>query len=112
MALIIDQILTGNGSSGVGSIKNPNTGASPYQVVYASGTFGGGSLAIEISNDGGSTWFAATDSSGSVSFTSPGSARLFLLGNNNPVASSQIKIRGNLSGSTTPSLKFSVADIS
>jgi len=109
--MIIDSAnLTANGSSNGGIITNPNNGATPFQSVYASGNFGGGTLTVQISNDNGSTWFAATDSAGSVAFTANGAATLYLLGSGDNIAVNQIKVRGTLAGSTSPDINLTIAD--
>jgi hypothetical protein len=110
MAIILRETLTGNGSTSGANIVNPNNGTDIFQTVSASGTFGSGTLTIEQSVDGGSTWFDVTDSVGTVTFTADGAVRTFLLGNNDPVAAEQIQIRGTLAGSTSPSLTVVIAD--
>jgi hypothetical protein len=110
MALIVDSNLTVNGSTEEGTIINPNNGVSPFQVVYASGSFGGGTLTVEISNDGGTSWFDATNSVGAVTFTASGAERLFLLGNANNVLAKKIKVRCTLAGATSPNINVSIAD--
>lgn len=111
MSLIINENITANGNTEAATINNPNNGTNIFQVVYVSGTFGGGTVAVQISNDGGSTWFAATNSSGAVTFSADGAERLFLLGNSNPVAAHQIKLRCVLSGATGADINISVADV-
>ena len=111
MAIILDENLTADGETEGAKIYNPNNGTNIYQVVYASGTFGGGTLTIQISNDGGTTWFAATNSVGNVTFTGDGADRLFLLAGDVRNNDKQIKVRGSLSGATSPDINVTIADV-
>ena len=111
MALILNQAITADGSTGTATIINPNNGISPYQNVAMSGGFGGGTATVELSNDGGSTWFDATDSSGSVALAAPGMVRLFGVGNANIDAANTIKMRVTVAGSTAPTLKITITDV-
>lgn len=110
MAIILNGNITADGNTSGASINNPNNGANIFQVIYASGDFGSGTLTVQISNDGGTTWYAATDSTGSVTLTDDGAVRTFLLGSNDPVSSTQVKIRLNLSGATNPDIDYIIAD--
>ena len=110
MSLIINENLAADGSTAEANIVNPNTGASPFQVVYASGDFGSGTLTVKVSNDGGTVWFDATDASGSVTLASNGAVKLTLLGATTNILTEQIKIRCTLVNSTNPDLNISLAD--
>jgi len=84
-------------------VANGSTPAVPYSAttgrctVAAWGTFGGGTLTMEMSPDGGTTWIALDPSGSTVNtFTANG------------VGNFQINIdclvRATLSGATTPSV--------
>jgi hypothetical protein len=63
--------------------------------VFAYGTFGGGTVALEASPDGGTTWVTVQDVAGAaVSFTANG--------NKNVSLGPGLKLRGNLSGGAGP----------
>lgn len=71
-------------------------------TVFASGTFGGGSVTLQLSIDGGVTWFTATDETGlAVSLVTAG-AFSFSVGS--------CKVRGVLAGATSPSIKISIQE--
>lgn len=108
MAILINQTLSANGSTDAADIVNPNNGATPYQMFGASGTFGGGTLALEMSVDGGTTWFAVTDSVGAVELTAAGAVITNILGDNDIPA--VVKMRGTLSGATSPSIVVTITD--
>lgn len=114
MAVILtsadDGALTADGSTSGGNIKNPDNAASIYQMVAASGDFGSGTLAVEMSVDGGTTYFAVTDSSGAVTLTDDGAVRTFLLGPSRNQTAQQVKIRLTLSGATNPDIDYLIAD--
>lgn len=49
----------------------------PEKSVQLTGTFGGGTVVIQGSNDGGTTWFTLTDPQGNpLSFTAVGGERI------------------------------------
>ena len=108
MAQLINITLEANGSTDWATIVNPNNGATPYQMIAASGTFGSGSLALEMSVDGGTTAFAITDSVGAVALTAAGGVVTNILGDGN--LPSQVKIRATLSGATSPSVTVIITD--
>lgn len=62
-------------------------------MVAATGTFAGASLAIELSVDGGTTWFAATDDSGTALAFTSADAKILETG--------EAKVRGTLSSAAT-----------
>lgn len=71
--------------------------------VAAFGDFGSGSLAVELSYDGGVSWFAATGEGGtSISFTN-GDSVLIEVG--------EASVRFNLSGATSPSLTIYLSGV-
>jgi hypothetical protein len=112
MAIILSETLTADGSTAWADIVNPNNGGTPFQMVSAAGSgFGSGTATVEMSIDGGTTAFDVTDSAGAVAFTANGAVRTFALGNNNPAAANQTKMRVTMTGSTTPSVKIVIADV-
>ena len=64
-------------------------------VFAAQGTFGGGTLALQFSLDGGTTWTTFSDSSTSASLTTAG-GRLIVAPSTN--------VRLNLTGATSPAI--------
>jgi len=71
--------------------------------VAAYGTFGGGTLSIQASYDGGSTWFTLKDANGADgSFTSAGALNVRI---------GEANLRFTLSGATSPNLNISITDI-
>lgn len=110
MAILINGTFAADGDSDAATIRNPNNGASPFQCIYASGDFGGGTITVEISNDGGVTFYAATDNAGDVTLTDDGAVRTFLLGANNSTSTQQIKMRLSLAGASSPDIDYTIAD--
>ena len=110
MAEILRETLAADGQTAEVSLSNPNNGANIFQNVYAFGTFGAGTATLQVSPDGGTTWIDVTDGISTVSFTSNGGQRTFILGNANPILAEQIKLRFNLTGSSTPSVTFVIED--
>jgi len=85
---------------------NSSTGALPIKGklnVAAFGTFSGGSLAFELSYDGGTTWFAATDSSGESAAISENGALNIEVGT--------ADFRLTLSGATAPDINIVVTGV-
>lgn len=72
--------------------------ANQSYTVWAQGTFGGGSLALEFSLDG-ITWGAATDSNGAVALTAAGGVEF-------TAPTRQGRLR--LSGATAPDITAEV----
>lgn len=71
-------------------------------TLFASGGFGGGTVKLSISCDGGTTWFTAKDSSGvDLALTAAGAFN-FSMGN--------CKVRGVLSGATGPAVRISIQE--
>ena len=70
-------------------------------TMFATGTFGSGSLKIQFSPDGGTTWLDGKDASGSVMFITAPDLLTFSVGN--------CYVRANLTGAaTSPSIKVSI----
>lgn len=88
--------LTDNSSTGTLSIEGKLN-------VAAFGTFSGGSLAFELSYDGGVTWFAATDSSGDAASLGADGALNIEVGT--------ADFRLTLSGATAPDINIVVTGV-
>lgn len=69
--------------------------------VYGS-TFGSGTVTIQISPDSGTTWYAATDVNGDITFSANGAAKI----DYNSLQSAPVLARASLSGSSSPSLNI------
>jgi len=71
-------------------------------TLFASGGFGGGTVSMAISCDGGLTWFNAKNSDGvDLALTAAGAFN-FSMGN--------CKVRGVLSGATGPAVTISIQE--
>ena len=86
--------------------SNSSTGTLPIKGklnVAAFGTFSGGALAFELSYDGGTTWFAATDSLGDAATITANGALNIEVG--------MADFRLTLSGSTSPNITIVVTGV-
>jgi len=72
--------------------------------VAGVGTFGGGTLTIEASFDGGANYFALTDAGGLVFSLTANGAKNIEVGKG-------VLIRGTLSGATSPDINIVFTDI-
>lgn len=71
--------------------------------IGAFGTFGGGTLTIQLSYDSGTTWIAATDGSGSAgAFTADGTLN---------VEVGEALLRLTLAGATSPDIDIAIIAI-
>ena len=77
--------------------SRPQRSNSGRMVIIVSGTFGGGTAAIQIEDEGGN-WVNVTDGSGTALFT-----KLVNCGD--------FRLRVNLSGATGPSLNVSMKEL-
>lgn len=71
--------------------------------VAAFGDFGSGSLAVELSYDGGTSWFAALGEGGTPTAFTTGDSVLLEVG--------EAFVRFNLSGATSPSVTISLSGV-
>ena len=86
--------------------SNSSTGTLPIEGkinVAAFGTFGGGSLAFELSYDGGATWFTATNNLGDPATITANGALNIEVGTAN--------LRLTLSGATAPNINIVVTGV-
>jgi len=104
--------LTANGRSEpiTVNIARSDGEAALTTTVFAFGTFGSGTLALEVSPDGGSTWIPVTESGIAVALTSDGVRNVKTQsssGNssNNGEADFPVTISVILSGSTAPTIE-------
>ncbi len=113
MAQILRQILTADGATDAVTWTNPNNGTLPVGTCHAFGTFGSGTVTLQVSPDNGSTWIDILDEVGNpVAFTANGSKNFTIAStSNNPIASEITRLRFNLAGSTAPSLTLVIADV-
>lgn len=107
MTRILEQTLAANGNSEEKTWSPMRKGAPTRGTVWATGTFGGGSLALEGSPDSGTTWVAIPDQAGSpVAFTENGLINIELYAN-----SADTKVRLVLTGATAPSINIVIDDV-
>ena len=71
-------------------------------TVFASGTFGGGSVTLQMSIDGGVAWFTALDADGAALALTTAGAFSFSVGS--------CKVRGVLAAATAPSINISIQE--
>jgi hypothetical protein len=81
------KIFSGRGHGGSSSIK----------TVAVTGTFSSGTAALQMSVDGGLTWFAVTNSAGAVTFAANGAQNIVLIGD----PSGDVQVRISVSGSSS-----------
>lgn len=110
MSLKADKVVTADGNSNFTwlSLRKEvqNNGS-----LFVYGNFGGGTVAVNISPDGGVTFIPMLDQLGNaVSFTSDGMQNFYLNGCSNPIEDQQVVIQFALTGSTSPSLTYRIFD--
>lgn len=109
MALVLTGNFTADGNSDLGAIVNPNNGTTIYQVIYASGDFGAGTITPQWTIDG-TTFVGVTDDTGAVTLTDDDAVRIFLLGDNGLTSDRKVQLRLNLAGATNPDIQYRVMD--
>ena len=111
MARVFRTTVTGNGNTDFtwkpARKEIPNRGS-----VYVFGTFGSGTVTLQASPDGGTTFIDIPDAIGSsITFTANGMTNFELYGNADIDSDEQVIIRLALAGATSPSITYIVNDI-
>jgi len=100
MSLPASAVLTSNGTSAVFTV--PDTTGTTEVAVLAAGNFGGGTLTLQTSPDGGTTWFncaAGITGSNAIVFGTPQVIERTLTSNVSRL------FRLSLTGATNPSIR-------
>jgi hypothetical protein len=79
-------------------------------TVFVNGTWGSGTFTITASPDGGTTKVAIKDIAGAAFSLTANGVGFFRIPIANVAAGSEIRLYGNLAGSTTPALTVTVFD--
>jgi len=104
--------LDADGRTGLITVVSPRSGGDSTRMsIFVQGTFGGGTAALEVSADDGTTWIPVVDDTGAaITFTANAQRNLCLV----CVAENEgppIKISIDLTGSTSPDLNFIVYNV-
>jgi len=79
-------------------------GSSSIKTVAVTGTFDSGTAALQMSVNGGGTWFAVNNSAGAVTFTANGAQNATLIGD----PSGNVQLRISVSGGSNAALTLTV----
>lgn len=111
MSLILNQVLTANGTA-IFDWRS-HRGATPNMGTFAAyGTFGGGTVTLTVSFDGGVTYLPLQRIIGTaIIYTQDGYDNFQLMSSQNPIATEGIKIKATLTGATTPSITMRAYDM-
>lgn len=86
--------------------KNKRTGIDPIYTAYVYGDFGGGTVSVSLSPDGGTTDITAIDSGSAVNITSDEARNIIV----NSDESNPVQIRFTMAGATNPDVTVKVYD--
>jgi len=99
--------ISADGDTSLGKFYNPRRDNPPRGTVYVFGTFGGGTVTLQSSPDGGTTFIDVPDSTGAATtLTANGMVNFELFSD----AEEPIELNLNLAGATAPSLTYVLFD--
>ena len=112
MALIVNETFTADGTFDF-DWRSYRKESDNIGTITAVGAFGGGTLDVTVSFDGGTNFVNLKNSQDTaISFATTSDYDNFPLNaGNNPISSEQVIIRLTLSGATSPNLNVRVLDI-
>lgn len=112
MANILRETVSADGNSTAVTWESRRKDTPNRGTVWAYGTFGGGTASLEASPDGGTTWVAILDQSGTaITFTANGVVNFELYADQDPIAANKTKIRLTLAGATAPTLNYIINNV-
>ena len=115
MALIFNTTVTGDANTDISWKPHRKEIALRGTIfVYGGGgnDFGNGTVTLQASPDGGTTFMDVTDQGGTaVTFGANGISNFELYANADPISGNQVQIRLALAGSTSPTIIYKVFDI-
>ena len=115
MARILDTTVTVDGNTDISwkPARKETPNRATVSVFGGGGNdFGSGTVTLQHSPDGGTTFIDVIDQSGTaVTFTANKTVNFELYGNANNIAAETNKIRLALAGSTAPTLRYIIDDV-
>jgi len=115
MANVLDTTVSVDGNTDIdwkpARKESPNRGT---LWVFGGGgnNFGSGTVTLQSSPDGGTTFIDVPDSSGAaITFTANGMTNFELYGDGDPVSATRTQIRLALAGSTAPTIRYVINDM-
>jgi carbon monoxide dehydrogenase subunit G len=112
MGRILDTTVSADGDTDITwtSTRNEAPNRATIYVFGGGGNdFGSGTVAVQVSPDGGTTFMDVKDQAGvSVTFTADGMTNIEIQSNPNPKSSEIVQLRFSLSGSTSPTIRYIV----
>lgn len=115
MARILDTTVSVDGNIDLNwkpARKEMPNRATVYVFGGGGNNFGSGTVTLQASPDGGTTYIDIPDQSGvAITFTVNGMINFELYANANPIAAERVKIRLALSGSTAPTVRYIIDDL-
>lgn len=115
MARILDTTVTADGNVDISwesARKETPNRATVYVFGGGGNDFGSGTVSLLVSPDGGTTFMPVLNQAGTaVTFTADGAINYEIYANGDPIASSTVKIRLLLTGSTAPTVRYIIDDI-
>jgi hypothetical protein len=115
MARVLDTTVSADGNTDIS--WKPARKETPNRAtvwVYGGGgnDFGSGTVTLQGSPDGGTTFIDIPDQAGTaITFTADGVTNFELYGNADPVSSEVVQIRLALAGSTSPTIRYIIDDV-
>jgi len=107
MARILSETVTADGNSTEITWKQSRKEAPNRATLWVIGTFDSGTVTLQSSPDGGTTFVDVPDAVGAaVAFTSDGMTNIELYGNQNPIPGEQVKLRLVLAGAGSPAITY------
>lgn len=101
---------TADGDTSLGTFYNPRRDNAPRGTLYVFGDFGGGTVTLLSSPDGGTTFINVPDAAGNdITFTAANGNSMINL-ELFSAAEAPIKLRATLAGSTLPNLNYVLFD--
>lgn len=115
MAKVLNTTVTANGNTDITwkpSRKETPNRASVYVFGGGGNDFGSGTVTLQVSPDGGTTFIDVPDQVGSaIIFSSDGVTNFELYGNGNDIPTEKVVLRLALAGSTSPTIRYIINDV-
>jgi len=115
MARVLDTTVSADGNTDItwkpARKETPNR-ATVYVFGGGGNDFGSGTVTVQVSPDGGTTFIDIPDQSGTaITFTANGVTNFELYGNGDPISTGSVQIRLALAGSTAPTVRYVIDDV-
>lgn len=115
MARILNKTISGDGNTDISwkpARKETPNRATVWVFGGGGNNFGGGTVTLQASPNGGTTYMDVLDQGGTaITFNTNSMINFELYGNGNIGTSSTVKIRLVLAGSTSPTIQYIIDDV-